>query len=66
MATETEAQAHFTWHVTFNDVGKALSGKTTVTGTGDVIFGKQPDGQWVVANITSSESRMNAIDGGYG
>jgi hypothetical protein len=49
LATETEAQAHFTWHVTFNDVGKALSGKTTVTGTGDVIFGKQPDGQWVVA-----------------
>lgn len=49
LATETIAQARFTWHVIFNDAAKALTGQTTVSGTGDIIFGKQPDGNWVLS-----------------
>jgi hypothetical protein len=49
LATDTVAQARFTWHVVFNDAGRALSGEPTVSGTGNMIFGKQPDGNWVLS-----------------
>lgn len=49
LVTETVAQANFTWHVTFNDAAKALTGQTTASGTGQMTFGKQPDGNWVLA-----------------
>ena len=49
LVTETIAQANFTWHVTFNDAAKALTGQTTASGAGQMTFGKQPDGNWVLA-----------------
>ncbi|MHB1488203.1 MAG: hypothetical protein ACYCZM_11720 [Acidimicrobiales bacterium] len=49
LATDTVAQARFTWHVIFNDAGRALSGEPRVSGTGNMIFGKQPDGNWVLS-----------------
>ncbi len=52
LASDTMAQASFGWHVDFNGAAKALSGKDKITGTGNVVFGKQPDGKWVVANYS--------------
>jgi hypothetical protein len=52
LSSDTMAQASFGWHVAFNDAAKALSGKDKVSGTGNVIFGKQPNGNWVVAEYS--------------
>jgi hypothetical protein len=52
LSSETMAQASFGWHVDFNDAAKALSGQDKVSGTGNVVFGKQPDGKWVVAEYS--------------
>jgi hypothetical protein len=49
LATDTTATASFTWLADFNDVGKALTGQTKASGKGEVLFGKQPDGNWIVA-----------------
>jgi hypothetical protein len=48
LSSDTMAQAAFGWQVDFNRAAKALSGKDKASGTGSVIFVKQPDGNWVV------------------
>lgn len=48
LATDTIAHAQFTWHVNFNDAAKALTGQASMQGTGEMNFGKQPDGAWVL------------------
>jgi hypothetical protein len=52
LSSDTMAQASFGWHVDFNDAAKALSGKDKASGIGNVIFGKQPSGNWVVAEYS--------------
>jgi hypothetical protein len=49
LATDTVAQGNFTWHVTFNDAAKALTGVKTTSGTGEMIFGKRPEGDWILS-----------------
>jgi len=55
LATETRATAKFTWHVHLNEAAKILVGKDTVVAEGDVIFGKQPDGAWVLTEYERPE-----------
>jgi hypothetical protein len=48
LSSDTMAQAAFGWQVDFNRAAKALSGQDKASGTGSVIFVKQPDGNWVI------------------
>lgn len=49
LSTDTVAQANFGWHVDLDGPARAITGKATQSGSGVVAFGKQPDGNWVVA-----------------
>jgi predicted secreted protein len=48
LATETNAVAHFAWELKPNKVGKILTSNNGDKGTGEVEFGKKPDGTWFV------------------
>ena len=48
LTSDTEAHAEFAWHVDFNDAAKVLTGKPNAGGKGDIFFGKQPNGDWVI------------------
>ena len=45
---ETVAEGRFKWHVKFNRVAQALTGKAMRDGIGRVQFRKQPDGDWAL------------------
>ena len=45
--TDTSAEGEYTWHVDYNDMGRAVMGEIKKQGSGHVHFRKQPDGTWV-------------------
>jgi len=45
--TDVSASAQYTWHVDYNNIGQAIMGKTSTSGTSSAEFRKQPDGNWV-------------------
>jgi hypothetical protein len=52
LGSETMAGGKVNWHVNFNEVARTLAGEPEKRGVGTVLFGKQPDGTWVVANYS--------------
>lgn len=42
------AHGRFFWHVDLNEPSTIIAGKKRIEGEGGVLFGKQPDGDWVV------------------
>jgi hypothetical protein len=48
--SENYAEGQYTWHVDYNDVGRAVMGDIKKQGTGRVSFRKQPDGAWVCSS----------------
>jgi hypothetical protein len=45
--SEISASGQFTWHIDHNEVGEAIYGTKSASGTGRAEFRKQPDGTWV-------------------
>jgi hypothetical protein len=52
LLTETVATAKFAWKASLNDTGRIFSPKEIPGGTGEVSFGKKPDGTWFVDQIS--------------
>ncbi len=51
LVTDTVATATFGWKATLNDVGASFFPVQPPTGTGEVSFGKKPDGTWFVDEL---------------
>jgi hypothetical protein len=52
LATDTQATGTFAWKYQYNSFGEAVSQSKQPDRTGHVIFGKQPDGSWVVTEVS--------------
>jgi hypothetical protein len=48
LATDTVATGNFKWHRDFTEIARALSGTNHQEGSGQVQFGKEPDGTWTI------------------
>jgi hypothetical protein len=51
LVTDTVATARFSWKATLNDVGTMFFPDQPPSGTGEVSFGKKPDGTWFVDKL---------------
>lgn len=64
LARETMATGTFHWTVPFNEAGRlfvatfSASKETSVSGSGNVLFGKQPDGNWTVVKYAITDNRQ--------
>jgi len=52
LLNDVEASAQFQWEASLDDFGSIIEGGQTPKGNGEVVFGKKPDGEWVITSIT--------------
>jgi hypothetical protein len=45
--TDVSAWGNYAWHIDYNEIGQAITGVKSTSGTGQAEFRKQPDGNWV-------------------
>jgi predicted secreted protein len=51
LTTDTVATAKFRWQLDLNEIGQVITQSERPKKVGEVQFGKQPDGVWVITAI---------------